>query len=130
MCKKQFRLKTDVARGMIIPEKGGVRRFAADGTPVTDFSQPLRTGEHITTDAGGEAHLFLAKGDAEVDLQGSSTLSIQQDDDKGFLAGFDEGIARFNARLKAWAKQKIFSQNAGRCFSSQGNRIHCYDPQQ
>lgn len=105
--QKNVSTQNEAARGMIVPEKGNIRRFAADGTPVTDFSQPLRTGERITTDAGGQARLFLAKGDAEVDLQGSSSLSIQQDDDKGFLAGLDEGIARFNARLKAWANKKF-----------------------
>jgi ferric-dicitrate binding protein FerR (iron transport regulator) len=105
--QKNVSAQNDATRGIIVPEKGDVRRFAADGTPLTDFSRPLRAGERITTDAGGQARLFLSKGDAEVELQGSSSLSIQQDDDKGFLAGLDDGIARFNARLKAWANKKF-----------------------
>jgi ferric-dicitrate binding protein FerR (iron transport regulator) len=104
--RKAAQSKDPTARGVLVPEKGSVHRFAADGSPITDLSQPLRPGERIKTDAGGQARLFMAKGDGEVELQASSTLLIQQDDENGFMAGLENGLGHFFAHIKNEVRAK------------------------
>lgn len=94
-------------RGIVVPEKGTVQRFAADGSPITDNSLPIRPGEKVTTGADGQTRLFLAKGNAVVELGKSSSLTLDQDDDNGFAAGLDHGIAQVRALVGKWANKKF-----------------------
>ncbi|MFA5321550.1 MAG: FecR domain-containing protein [Smithella sp.] len=95
------------ARGVIVPEKGKMQRFAADGSPITDFSQPIQPGERINIDAGGKGHLFVSRGDAELVLHESTTMKILQDDLNGFTAELGNGLARIRAVVNQWAHKRF-----------------------
>ncbi len=95
------------AHAVLLPEKGRVERFAADGNPITDSSQPLQPGEQVKTGPGGQAHLFVANGNGEAVLQESSSMTVKQDDDKGFMAELEAGAAYLKARVKAWGDKRF-----------------------
>lgn len=99
--------KSSAARGMVLSEKGAAQRFAPDGNPITDPSQPLRAGERVTTGPEAQARLFVSKGAAEIGLQGSSSMTLQKDDDAGFTAELELGLARIKAMVGKWANKKF-----------------------
>ena len=49
------------ARGVVVPAKGNVQRFATEGTPINDFSQPLLPGERINTGSGEKPILLCLR---------------------------------------------------------------------
>lgn len=107
-------------RGILVPEKGGVKRFAADGAPITDNSQPIRPGEQITTDANGQARLFVSKGEGRVLLQKSCSITIDQDDDTGFMASLNHGLADFRALVGKWVNKKFSVRTPAAVTSARG----------
>jgi len=105
--KKALAAAESGARGVVIPESGKVRRFAAEGTPINDFSQPLLPGERINTGSRGQARLVVSKGDAEIVLQESTMMKILKDDLAGFEAELIDGICYINARIKRWSEKRL-----------------------
>lgn len=106
MLRAQLEGRGGSTRGLLLTERGEVRRSAADGSALAPES-PLGAGQRVETAAGAQASLYVAQGQGEVSLSESSSLSVRKDDEDGFLADLDKGYARFLARLRAKLQKRF-----------------------
>lgn len=90
-------------RALLVPVEGDVRRYAKDGTAITEGSGMLRPGERVETGKGATARLFVAGGDAEVALAESTEFVVTQDaPDTDFEGLLNNGFMR----MRAWVRAK------------------------
>ncbi len=93
---------------MVIPINGEVRRSLLGAVTASDTVLPLRVGERVDVGANSAAKLFVARGDAEVDLHENSSFTVTQDDTgESFEAMLTQGFARVHAKLKHFLGKKF-----------------------
>lgn len=95
-------------KAMIVPLSGEVRRSYHGGQVTSDFPSQLRAGERVEVGARSSAKLFIARGDAEVDLTEKSSFTVTRDDtSESFEAVLNEGFAHIKAKLKNYFGKKF-----------------------
>ncbi|OHD94451.1 MAG: hypothetical protein A2552_03025 [Sulfuricurvum sp. RIFOXYD2_FULL_44_160] len=93
---------------MVIPISGEVRRSLMGSVTASDVVLPLRVGERVDVGANSSAKLFVAGGDAEVELSENSSFTVTQDDTgKSFEAMLTQGFAHVQAKLKHYFGKKF-----------------------
>ncbi|MFY9142658.1 FecR domain-containing protein [Sulfuricurvum sp.] len=95
-------------KAMVIPVNGEVRRTFKGSEVASDSVLPLRVGEKVDVGANSSAKLFVARGDAEVDLHENSSFTVTRDDTgERFEAMLSEGLAHVKAKLKYYMGKKF-----------------------
>lgn len=95
-------------KAMVIPVSGEVRRSFKGSDVAMDSVLPLRVGEKVEVGANSSAKLFVARGDAEVDLHENSNFTVTRDDtSESFEAMLGTGLAHIKAKLKNYFGKKF-----------------------
>ena len=95
-------------KAMVIPVNGEVRRSLMGAITASDAVLRLRVGEKVDVGANSSAKLFVARGDAEVDLQENSSFTVTRDDTgESFEAMLPQGFAHVKAKLKNYFGKKF-----------------------
>lgn len=108
-----FSIRTSVSEygghgAMVIPINGEVRRSLLGAVTASDTVLPLRVGERVDVGANSTAKLFVARGDAEVDLHENSSFTVTRDDTgESFEAMLTQGFAHVKAKLKNYFGKKF-----------------------
>jgi ferric-dicitrate binding protein FerR (iron transport regulator) len=90
-----------------LPLDGQVRRTAADGSPITDPSSPLRPGETVTTGPDGAARLLLGGGEVDASLGAGTVMKLLEEGADGIEAALEQGFAQVRALAKRKLKGKF-----------------------
>ncbi|MEW5832814.1 MAG: FecR family protein [Campylobacterota bacterium] len=93
--------------GIFIPTGGEVKRSWNGVVSDADTPALLRAGERVDVGRGGSAKLFVAGGDAEVDVGENSSFSVNREGEGGFEALLSDGVAHVKAKLKHYFGKKF-----------------------